>query len=180
VNKAYGLLILPLLWVLSGCGNSPTASSGPAVIVLNTWNGSPESSNVVNGSDGFEITPYPGSSLSKVILWMIANQTGNYNYGLTVTDYSKSNSSIGRSTTGSVSIPNDSAYHPVTFTFSGNPGVNKGDAISFTVNIQSSPGGSTSGFCTQASSSGNTTIYETSGLGTLLGTGVAVVVYGNS
>jgi hypothetical protein len=171
---------LALAVFFAGCGPKSPTSPGIGVIVLNTWNGNPETSNVINGSSGFEITPYPGSSLSSVILWMIVNQTSNYNYGLTAVDSSKGNSAVGSATTGSVSIPNDSAYHPVTFTFGSDPGVNKGDTISFTLNIQSAPGGSTSGICTQASAQGNTNVYATSSLGSPLSTGVALVVYGNN
>ncbi len=182
MKKIGWFLLLPLVVLLAGCPSKPPTSSGPVVIVLNAWDGSRINGNLSTstGSYGFYIQPYPGTSLSSVILWMIVNQTGSYNYNMSATDTSNGHP-VGNAATGAVSIPNDSNYHPVTFTFGGNPGVNKGDQIYFTVGNQSVPSGSTSGFYEQSFTAGNTNVMATGGsVNDPLYTGVAIAVYGDS
>jgi hypothetical protein len=182
MKRTCWLMALALAVFFAGCGPKSPTSSGPVVIVLNAWDGSRTNSNepTSTGSYGFYIQPYPGSSLSSVILWMTVNQTGSYNYNMSATDTSNGHS-VGNAATGAVSIPADSSYHPVTFTFGGNPGVNKGDQIYFTVGNQSVPSGSYSGFYEQSYAAGNTNVVATGGnVNDPLGTGVAIAVYGNN
>lgn len=184
-EKSINALSKKMTWVLLfstlaflGCSSKPPTSAISA-LVWNPWNSSPNPGEPISasGNTGFYVQPYPGSSLSSVVLWLVVNTAGTYSFSLAATDSTKA-AAIGTVSSGSVSIVNDSSYHPVTFTYSGNPAVTKGDQVSFAVSVQTVPSGTASGsFCTQASAAGNTNLVLTSG-GTAQTTGVAVVING--
>jgi hypothetical protein len=172
-------LLTALAALCTGCPAKPPSSPNEP-IVYNPWDGNPDPSEPINGTYGFDIQPYPGTSMSSVILWVRVSQNGSYSYSVSAKDNS-SNASIGTASSGSVSLVTTGAYYaPVTFPFSGNLGVTKGDTIAFTVSLVSSPGGSTSAFCQGGTNAGNTTVTATSNGNPLAGTGIAVVVDGNS
>lgn len=174
-------LCAPAIFMM-GCPAKPPTSPNSALI-QNNWNGqTPTGYTNLITSSGFYIQPYPGSSMSSLVLWLLVNQTGSYNYNLTVTDSTYNGSVIGTASSGPVSLSSASLYQPVTFTLGGNPGVTKGHTIAFVVNATSGPGATS--YCPQASNSNNVNIVLTVGtsppLGTAQGTGVAVVINGNS
>jgi len=173
------VFLLGLAALCAGCPAKPPSSPN-APIVSNPWDGNPDPSEPINGAYGFDIQPYPGTSMSAVTLWVRVNQNGNYSYSVSAKDNS-TNTSIGTASSGSVSLVATGAYYsPVAFPFSGNLGVTKGDTIAFTVNLVSSPSGSSSAFCQGNTNAGNTTVTATSNGNPIPGTGVAVIVDGNS
>ncbi len=178
MRKTGALLLLLASALGLGCpSKGPTSPDSP--IVWNPYNpANSVSSEAVNGSNGFYVHPYPGTSLYSVVMWMIVSQAGSYTYGLSCVD-STTSGPVGSASTGAVTLAANSLFYPVTFTFGGDPGVAKGDQVAFTVSVTNSPGGSTSSFCTQASNAGNTDIVATLG-GNPQSTGVALVVNGNS
>lgn len=170
-------IFLPVLFMM-GCPSKPPTSPNSALIE-NPWNGAITFgfNNGISGN-GFYVQPYPGSSMSSVVIWLLVNSTGSYNYNLTVKDTAYNGSTIGTASSGAVSLLNNSAYQPVTFTLSGDPGVTQGHIVTFVLNQTGGPG-STS-YCPQASNSNSVNIVLTNGtsppLGTSQGIGVAVVV----
>jgi hypothetical protein len=183
MKKIKWLLLLPVFFMM-GCPKSPTSPN--AALVENPWNGTYLTGfNNVITSSGFYVTPYPGSTMSSVVIWLLVNQNGNYTYNLTVTDSAYTGSVIGTASSGAVPLLNNDIYQPVTFTFGGNPGVTKGHTVDFVVNATSSPSGSTTSYCPQASGSDNINIELTNGTtsttpGPNQGIGVGVVINGNS
>jgi hypothetical protein len=174
-------LLMPVV-LLMGCPAKPPTSPN-AALIQNNWNGqTPTGYTNLITSSGFYVQPYPGSTMSSVVLWFLVNQTGSYNYNLTVTDSAYNGSVIGTASSGPVSLSSTALYQPVTFTLSGDPGVTKGHTVAFAVNATSGPG--TTSYCPQASNANNVNIVLTIGtsppLGTAQGTGVAVVIDGNS
>ncbi len=174
------VLFLPVLFMM-GCPKPPTAPN--SALIENPWSGAITFgfNNGISGN-GFYVQPYPGSSMSSVVAWLLVNQTGSYNYNLTVTDTAYNGSVIGTASSGAVSLLNNSAYQPVTFTLGGDPGVTKGHTVAFVLSQGSGPG--TTSYCPQASNSNNVNIVLTNGtsppLGNAEGIGVAVVINGNS
>jgi hypothetical protein len=176
MKKTIEILVLAAVSLGLGCSTpTPTSSTGVQVIVANPYSGLAIASEAISGSSsGFYLQPYPGTSLSSVVLWM-TGVTSSYNFGLSATDSSNGHS-IGSATTGTVSVTGG-AYTPVTFTFNGNPGVTKGDKVSFTVTCSSGPSGP--GFCPQGSTSGGINIVPTTGGNPNSYGGVAIIVAGN-
>ena len=174
------LIFLSLLLVFAGCSSKPPTSTTGA-LVWNPWNNSltPGESISASGNTGFYVQPYPGSSLTSVVMWLLVNVSGNYTLNLAATD-STHGTAIGNASSGSVSIVNDSSYHPVTFTYGSGDSITKGDNIAFAVSVQSVPSGtSAADFCPQANSAANVNLVMTVN-GNPQSTGVAVVVNGGS
>ena len=175
------LWLIPVI-LLAGCPSKPPTSPNSA-LVYNPWNGllSTGYTNAITSS-GFYLKPYPGTSMSSAVLWLLVNSTGSYNYNLTARDSSYSGTVIGTASSGAVPLLNNSSYQAVTFTFGGNPGVTKNNTVAFTLSAASGPG--VTSYCPQASGSNNLIIQLTNGtsspLGNDEGTGVAVVINGNS
>jgi hypothetical protein len=183
VKISLWLCLLALVVLTMGCPKNPTSPSSTNALIWNPWNGEADPGYAIPTS-GFYITPYPGTSLSSVVVWMIVDKTGSYSYSMNAAVSQYGGNSIGTGTTGSVTIPDNSSYYPVTFTFSGNPGVTKNVTLTFTISAVSVPSGGSSSFCTQSGNAGNTYIYATQSTSPPLGgstnTGAAVVVNGNS
>ena len=177
------VIFLPMLFLM-GCPKSPTTPNA-------AWVENPYVGGVPNPlvpclitNTGFYVQPYPGSSMSSVVLWLQVGSvsgTQSYTYNLTVRDSSYTGSVIGTASSGAVSLPHDSNYYPVTFAFGSDLSVTKNDTITFVLSPTSVPSGSNTSFCPQASNSNNVNIVLTNGtnppLGSgSLGTGVAVVI----
>ncbi len=181
MKKIKRLLVLPVLFLpvflMVGCPKSPTTPN--AALIENPWSGAITCcfSPAISGN-GFYVQPYPGSSMSSVVIWLLVNSTGSYNYNLTVKDTAYNGNVIGTAASGAVSLLNNSAYQPVTFGLGGDLGVTQGHTVTFVLN-QTSGSGSTS-YCPQPSSSNNVNIVLTNGtsppLGNSQGIGVAVVI----
>jgi hypothetical protein len=145
-------------------------------LVVNTYNGSaPPSDGISGSSTGFYIQPYPGSSLSSVILWITGPSAS---VTLSASDTTtNSPAAIGTVSTGYVQ---NGTYSPVTFTFNGNPGVTKGDKICFI--LSSSATANADGLCPQGSTAGNVNIIATTGSTCSANSGYsgpAIALFGN-
>jgi hypothetical protein len=181
MKKIKWLLLLPVLFspmlLMMGCPKSPTAPN--AALIENPWSGAITCCFSTGISvTGFYVQPYPGSSMSSAVIWLLVNSTGSYNYYLTVRDTAYNGSVIGTTSSGAVNLLNNSAYQPVTFAFGSDLGVTQGHTVTFVLNQTSGPGATS--YCPQPSSSNNVNIILTNGtsppLGNNQGIGVAVVV----
>jgi len=90
---------------------------------------------------GLDITSYPGSSLYSVVLYISANNAGNYTYSLTAYDTCFNGALIGGPVdSGTVTQDGNASDNlPVTFLFPGNPQVNYGDAVGLALAQTSGP-----------------------------------------
>ncbi len=171
------ILLLPMVLALAGCPKSPSSSNGPTGLIVNTFNGSSVTDVPTTSGYGFYIQPYPGTSLSSVILWITGSSAS---ITLTATDITNNSSNLIASV-GPVSFPGGGSFSPVTFTFNGNPGVAKGDKICFSFSASTS--GGADNFCLQSSTTSNVNFYITSGSNcssVIYTTWPAIALFGNS
>jgi len=175
----WSFLLLFLSFV--GCSSPPPTTATNAALVWNPWNNSLTAGEPISasGNTGFYVQPYPGSSLTSVVMWLLVNYSGSYTFSLAATD-STHGTAIGTASSGSVSIVNDSSYHPVTFTYGSGDSISKGDNIAFVISVPSLPSGTASAdFCPQGNSAANVNLVLTVN-GNPQSTGAAVVVNGGS
>jgi hypothetical protein len=100
---------------------------------------------------GFDITPYPGTSLNSIVMWVYGSAAGSYSFGLTAYSGCFNGTILGTTFTPPVTL-NGSTRMPVTFTFSGDPAITFGSTVAFALSQSTGPLGSTSSY----SNAGNT------------------------
>jgi hypothetical protein len=166
-------------WTGCGSNNSPSQPASTPVQLINY----PSTGTGGDGiSRGFYVNPYPGSTLSKVVLYYVPNATGSYGVSLIAHQNTYDGPVIG----GAVQAPTFAdtiTFIPVTFTFSGNPSAIKGSVVAF-VQVQNSGPGSLFYDNVGTVSGGTTIVFETNGTAPPLDTprnpGPAISLFGNN
>ena len=182
-----GLLFLVTAVGLISCSNKTATKPASSAALLINYPSTTGGGNYIG--DGLDITSYPGTSLSSIVLWISsgAGSSTVYTFTLAATDSCYGGTAIGTATSGSVTLDgNDTDNLPVTFSFSGNPSVTKTHAVALDLAQATGPIGTTYfstsgnfGGLTGAAIGVNDLNDMTPCLSTVRYNGFAILVYGN-
>ena len=124
------LLSLAVVVGLASCGSktaSPTSSTSSGPALLFNYPATQMGGDYVG--DGLDITSYPGTTLSSIVLWISSGSgstSTNNTFTLAASVSCFGGTAIGTGTSGTVTFDGTTADEvPVTFAFSGNPSVTK-------------------------------------------------------
>ncbi|HTC21457.1 MAG TPA: hypothetical protein VK859_11455, partial [bacterium] len=120
----------------------PAASRAQSTLLINYPETAGGGDNIV---DGLNITSFPGSSLSSVVLWISDNVAENASFQLQAYDKcfpTDGGTLVGTATSAVETMSgNNNANLPVTFTFGGNPAITPGDGVGFELTKITGTGG---------------------------------------
>ncbi|MBN1421687.1 MAG: hypothetical protein JXP34_23135 [Planctomycetes bacterium] len=133
-------------------------------------------------SRGFYIGEYPGTTLSRVDLWISASVAGTYTLSLTARAGAYNGAVIGTDNASVTLTANTSANVRTQFDFSGAPAVSTGSTVAFILAKVSGPSGAL--YYQTTTAGGCTTVTQTTGtsppLDSFRRAGIAIRVYGSS